>query len=139
MSTLTETMSSSKPEKPQRKKVKLEQLFLDAWNANKLRGIELVQQHYFHPTRRFRLDFAIVALKIGIEVDGFFMRHNTNWGISESYERQNLAIELGWVIVRHTRRTLGSKKLRADAIDQLWRIIEMRRKQFELYPPIIPR
>ena len=73
--------------------------------ALKAVGCEMVQQHKFHPTRRWLLDFADEASKVGVEIDGGeFVNgaHNRGSQMARDYEKRNAAIELGWVIFQLT-------------------------------------
>ena len=62
---------------------------------------DLFEREYrFHPTRKWRLDFAYVEKKIGIELQGgIFGRksgHNTGVGIRNGMGKLNEAQRLGW-------------------------------------------
>ena len=75
--------------------------------ALKAIGCEMVREYQFHPTRKWRLDFASVAEKVGVEVDGGeFINgggaHNRGVRMANDYEKRNAAIELGWAIFQLT-------------------------------------
>ena len=56
--------------------------------------IEYVREDRFHKTRRFRLDFYLSKIKLGVEVNGgTFSRggHSTGVGIRSDYEKNALA------------------------------------------------
>jgi hypothetical protein len=51
------------------------------------------------PGRRFRLDFAHTASKVGIEIEGQIWhksRHTSGSGLLKSYEKHNLNLIHGW-------------------------------------------
>lgn len=60
-------------------------------------AVPFVQQH---PVGRYRLDFAVVAVKIAIEVDGF--HHRTADGALRDVTRDMFLREQGWVVLRVT-------------------------------------
>jgi len=69
----------------------------------KLYGLPVPErQFYFHPTRKWRSDFAWPALKIIVEVQGgIFMPagsggHNRGAYMEKTYEKHNEATKLGW-------------------------------------------
>lgn len=69
------------------------------------KGYELKEEHRFHPARKFRFDFAIEALKIGIEYEGINStksRHTTVTGYSTDTDKYNLAQSCGWKVLRFT-------------------------------------
>jgi len=59
----------------------------------------------FSDNRKFRFDFYIPELKLGIEYDGLFSkksRHTTPAGFSKDCEKMNLATILGFKTLRYT-------------------------------------
>lgn len=114
------------------KRSSLEQKFFDAWKQYG-RGKIPTEQYRFHPIRKFRFDFAWPRLKVAIELDGFgrgrWGGHQTHKGMSSGYEKQNLAIENGWVVLRYTDRMLSSKLKRQLACEQILRILSSRKNQ----------
>lgn len=64
----------------------------------------MVQQHKFHPTRKWPFDFAHVDTKTAIEIDGgeFMYRsgpagaHGRGTQMAYDYEKRNEATLLGW-------------------------------------------
>ncbi len=68
-------------------------------------GVDVVREFIFHPTRRWRFDYAIPALKIAIEIDGGVWingRHNRASGYLKDLEKFNAAASLGWVVLKFT-------------------------------------
>ena len=74
-------------------------------------GIEPTREYRFHPTRKWRFDYAIPALKIAIECDGGIWthgRHVSPTGFLRDMEKFNAAAELGWAILKFTPDQLVS-------------------------------
>lgn len=70
------------------------------------RGLPEPQPEYkFHPTRKWRFDFAWEKLWIAIEVEGGiwnFGRHVRGSGFMKDMEKYNEATRLGWKVYRFT-------------------------------------
>lgn len=74
-------------------------------------GLKVVKEYKFHPTRRWRADYAILEHKIIIEVEGGVWtggRHTSGVGFTKDMEKYNNATALGWSIIRVTPKTLVS-------------------------------
>ena len=70
-----------------------------------LKGLEVVKEHQFHPVRKWRFDYAIIDLKIAVEVDGAVWvggRHNRAAGYIADMEKLNTAVSMGWLVLRIT-------------------------------------
>lgn len=69
------------------------------------KGYTLKKEHQFAKPRKFRFDFAIEEEKIAIEYDGLNSEksgHTTLVGFTSDTEKINLAISLGWRVLRFT-------------------------------------
>lgn len=69
------------------------------------KGYELKKELQFAKPRKFRFDFAIPELMIAIEYDGLNSEksgHTTLVGFTSDTEKINLAISLGWKVLRFT-------------------------------------
>lgn len=67
--------------------------------------IEVVKEYKFHPTRKWRFDFAIPEHKIAIEIDGGvwnYGRHNRAQGYLADMKKFNAAASLGWIVLKFT-------------------------------------
>ena len=76
-----------------------------AWQVAILDLPPLEREYRFHPTRRWRFDFAAVDLQIGIEVEGGTWtggRHVRGSGFEADCEKYNAAALLGWRVLRFT-------------------------------------
>lgn len=71
----------------------------------KLSGLKYETELVFHPTRKWRFDFAIPGLMVGIEFEGIMSeksRHTTVTGFSGDCTKYNEAAKLGWKVLRYT-------------------------------------
>jgi very-short-patch-repair endonuclease len=69
----------------------------------KVTSIELVSEHKFHKTRKWRFDYASVKHKVAIEVDGGIWvngRHSRGSGQIKDMEKFNEAAIYGWRILK---------------------------------------
>jgi len=68
-------------------------------------GYKFKTEYRFAPPRRFRFDFALPKQKIAIEVEGGsfmkFGRHGWGKGFQSDCEKYNLAVILGWKVLRY--------------------------------------
>lgn len=74
---------------------------------------EFALEHKFHPTRKWKFDFAFISQKIAIEVEGGSWvggRHTRGAGYARDCEKYNHAQLLGWQVYRFT-----SDQVRAGA------------------------
>lgn len=77
-----------------------------AWCIEK--GFLLQQEVKFHPSRKWRFDFAIEDLQVAVEYEGLMSeksRHTTVTGFSGDTEKYNAAQSLGWTVLRYTSLT----------------------------------
>ena len=71
------------------------------WVANGLP--EAIEEHRFHPTRRWRFDYAYPELMIAIEIEGgvhVIGRHVRAQGYIGDCEKYNTAQIMGWIVLR---------------------------------------
>jgi len=62
-----------------------------------------IPEHRFHPSRKWRLDWAWVDWKVALEIDGGIWTrgaHGRGAGIARDQEKGNAACALGWRILR---------------------------------------
>lgn len=68
-------------------------------------------EYLFHPTRKWRFDFAWCApVKLAIEIDGgLFVNggHNRGAALLAQYEKQNAAVLLNWRVLRYSPEHLA--------------------------------
>jgi very-short-patch-repair endonuclease len=76
-------------------------------------GVECVKEFKFHPTRKWRFDYAIPEHKIALEVEGGVWtggRHTRSKGFLNDVEKYNTGTLLGWRIFRVTPDDLFKTK-----------------------------
>ena len=81
----------------------LELAFLAQVQLLKLDGY--LMEHRFHPTRRWRFDFAWPSRMIAAEIEGGTWaggRHTRGSGYEKDCEKYNEAVRLGWSVLRFT-------------------------------------
>ena len=62
-----------------------------------------VREHRFHPTRKWRFDFAFPDHKLAVEIEGGIWangRHTRGSGFKADMEKYNEAALLGWKVLR---------------------------------------
>ena len=67
--------------------------------------MECVKEYRFHPTRKWRFDYAIPEHKIALEVEGGVWtrgRHTSPKGFLNDIEKYNTATLMGWRVFRTT-------------------------------------
>lgn len=76
------------------------------WWCNE-NAVELQGEYQFAGDRKWRFDWAIRALKIGIEYEGIYSaksRHTTHSGFTGDIEKYNRAQLEGWTVLRYTAK-----------------------------------
>lgn len=94
----------------------LEIKFLDLWKLEG--GPELVREHRFHSERKWRFDFAHLASRTAIEIEGGIWngRHTRGDGFQKDAEKYFEAHIRGWRVVRLTPNLITCENLRALAM-----------------------
>ena len=67
--------------------------------------VECIKEYKFHPTRKWRFDYAIPEHKIALEVEGGVWtrgRHTSPNGFLNDIEKYNTATLMGWRVFRTT-------------------------------------
>lgn len=87
-------------------------------------NISFVREFLFHPSRKWRFDFAFPEKKIAVEVEGGGLngmpgRHQTKEGFEGDCFKYNAAAKLGWRLFRYTTFMVKS----AVAIDELREVL----------------
>lgn len=108
MPTRTKKTRQTKPQTPQKD-------FFTLLCKSDLK-MDCVKEYKFHPTRRWRFDYAIPEQKIALEVEGGVWtggRHTSPKGFLNDMEKYNTATLMGWRVFRtvpdqlHTSATLN--------------------------------
>ncbi|HRY32087.1 MAG TPA: hypothetical protein P5531_03870 [Bacteroidales bacterium] len=66
-------------------------------------GLTIIKEHRFHPTRKWRFDYAIPQINLAIEVEGGIYkrgRHVRPKGFIKDMEKYNTATTMGWRVIR---------------------------------------
>lgn len=79
---------------------KAEDEFAAAW-SEAVAGWEPERQWRFHPTRKWRLDFAWPSVKLAVEIDGVGYGHHSIAGKKADCEKHNAAVAMGWTLMRY--------------------------------------
>ena len=102
-------------------------------------NIEFQEEYKFHPTRRWRFDFAMPEIKLAIEVEGIthygknkdgsmrLGRHQTAKGIEQDCIKYGAAMELGWDVYRCTQGMVS----KGAAIDTILKLIALKNVSHE--------
>lgn len=67
-----------------------------------------VEEHRFHPTRKWRFDFAWPSHQVAVEVEGGAFsggRHTRGMGFVADCEKYNAAVLAGWLVLRFVPST----------------------------------
>ena len=90
--------------------------------AKRTLGVMPVKEFLFHPTRKWRFDYAFVEAKVALEVEGGVHtggRHIRPRGFLGDMEKYNTAATLGWLVLRTTPdqlRTLSTIEMIREAL-----------------------
>lgn len=72
---------------------------------------EPVEEHRFHPVRRWRFDYAYPDKMVAVEVEGAVWvkgRHTRGSGFIADMEKYNTAQSMGWSVYRFTPQQMRS-------------------------------
>lgn len=72
-------------------------------------GAKCVMEYQFHPTRKWRFDYALPQYRIALEVEGGVFsqgRHTRPQGFLGDMEKYNTATLMGWRLLRTTPSAL---------------------------------
>lgn len=91
-------------------------------------GVVMKAEYVFHPVRKWRFDFAHLATKLAIEVEGGTWTgggHSRGSGQTKDREKHNAAEILGWTILRFSPKELESKYF-VDTVDEFFKNFPQR-------------
>jgi len=113
---VVESMETKRPPIPYTSdKDSLVATFVNLWQM--LGGPELVAEHRFHPSRRWRFDFAHLQTKVAVEINGGIWsggRHVRGDGYLRDRDKVNAATSLGWRVFE-----LGTGRVTLDNVQQV--------------------
>ena len=85
----------------------------------KKEGLVPVKEYKFHPTRKWRFDYAFPESMVAVEVEGGVWtggRHTSGAGFLKDMEKYNTALLHGWRVYRVTPKTLTSRDTITDIV-----------------------
>lgn len=124
------TRSDRRPPQPERESSlsNLELMFLRTWE-NVLGLKDRPQMQYvFHPTRKWRFDFAWPEVRVAVEIDGGIFvggGHNRGVRFSQDADKHNEAVLLGWRLLRFTTVQIRGEPV--QCIDKVRKLIADQR------------
>ena len=86
-----------------------------------------LEEHAFHPTRKWRFDFAWPHCKLAVELEGGVFtggRHSRGAGMVGDCDKYNAAAVMGWAVLRYTRKHLDEDPV--AVLDQVTEAVERR-------------
>lgn len=104
-----------------KKKSEIEETFALHCRAH---GLAPVREHKFHPSRRWKFDFAFPDRMVAVECEGGVWsngRHTRGSGFIEDCEKYNNAAALGWFVFRFDGAAVKS----GDAIQFVVEVLKM--------------
>lgn len=82
-----------------------------------------IPEYRFHPTRKWRFDWAFVPQRIAVEQEGAVWvngRHTRGSGFVKDLEKYNAAAALGWRVIRGTPQQIA----RGDVLPTIQQAME---------------
>lgn len=89
------------------------------------RKLTYEREYKFHPTRKWKFDFAFPERKIAVEVEGSAFgggRHQRFTGYEQDMLKYNAAGKLGWIVLRYTTQLVKNGVAVADIEEILGRV-----------------
>jgi very-short-patch-repair endonuclease len=105
-----------------------EQHFSALWKMLGVAAWAPVEQHQFHPTRKWRFDFAWLSVRVAVEIHGGEHgggRHGRGTGMVSDAEKFRAAMRLGWIVIPVMGSELDKKP--NEIIDDITAILRLRR------------
>lgn len=102
-----------------------QQIILAYYKSCRLPSCET--EYKFHPTRKWRFDYAFPFVKVAVEQQGGVWscgKHGRGSGIIKDYEKMNEAQLHGWIVLQ----ILPNKMAMLETVKLIRRAIEMRMK-----------
>lgn len=103
----------------------LERRFAALWDE--IGGEPFKTEHPFAKPRRWKFDFAWPDQKVAVEIEGGTFvrgRHQRPKGFRADCEKYDMAVELGWRVLRYTDQDLRERS--AEVLEQVCRVLRQR-------------
>lgn len=118
---------------------KLEQKFRRAWefpppgpyapSVDLKHQCPMVAEHRFHPSRKWRFDFAWPSVKVAVEIQGGGFRrgkHTRGVGQQNDMDKLNEAQRLGWIVLQFGPAHLSSHRKARTVVRYVSEILSAR-------------
>jgi hypothetical protein len=96
-----------------------------------LAGVEIETEFWFHPTRKWRFDFAFAPFKVAVEIDGRARgnaeqpgRHQRVDGIRNDLEKSRAAVLRGWHVLHYPATDKADALAWAREVRELLRMVD---------------
>lgn len=103
----------------------LEKGFGIAWRGFAKGLPQPVPEYTFHPSRRWRIDFAWPSERVAVEVEGGIYgkgRHTSVQGFLGDIEKYNALAEAGWLLLRYSGPHINGDP--SGMVDQISRVLQ---------------
>jgi very-short-patch-repair endonuclease len=90
-------------------------------------------QYRFHPSRKFRFDFAWPRSKLAVEIQGFGPGHFSLQGATADYDRHIEALKLNWKIIYLTSKHLDPRRI-SDICEEIASLLSINKTQTGYVP-----
>lgn len=94
---------------------------------------EVVEEYMFHPSRKWRLDFAFVNFKVAVEIHGGTFKRKGGRGAHSrgarqhnDFDKSNEAQRLGWIVLQFDSAHLCSTVKRKKVVEYITEILKER-------------
>jgi very-short-patch-repair endonuclease len=90
-----------------------------------------VPEYKFHPTRKWRIDFAWPGLMLAVELEGAIWtggRHTRGAGVLNDMEKYNALTAMGWLLLRFDGRAVMTGRAASDTAALVRELIAQRTK-----------
>ena len=118
----------AKPKKTRRKATQTRKTDIFTALVESDLGERCEMEYKFHPTRKWRFDYAFPSLRVAVEIDGgvwTYGRHNRASGYINDMAKFNEAAAMGWTVLKFT----PEEKFTAAALETIGRALEARRNE----------
>lgn len=126
----SENKRKTKTPKQTTKRSALETGFLNLWQTFARNQPAPVEQHKFHPTRKWLLDMAWPPQKVAVELEGGLFvrgRHSRGAEYSKDCEKHRALVLMGWALLRYTNLDLRQRPM--QVVEEVCKLLDMRNER----------